>query len=299
MALLAGSAAIVFIRKCLYLLRNTIEDIAAACGLHLTAYNTVRGGDINECFQLQADGKYFFLKLNDAGSLRGMFAAEAEGLKELRNSSTIIIPQVIQQGITQNQQWLLLQWIEKGSTLTDSLKNFGAALARMHQLPQACFGWPRHNYIGSLQQLNTQHSSWASFYTYCRIMPLVKLLVDAALFSAEDLQQAGAFCTAAGNLFPHEPPALLHGDLWAGNYMITTAGGAAVYDPAVYYGHREMDIGMAALFGGFSQAFYDGYNEVYPLQQDWRQRLPLTQLYPLLVHAVLFGGHYVDSARAI
>ena len=130
-------------------------------------------------------------------------------------------------------------------------------------------------------------------------MPLVKLLVDAALFSAEDLQQAGTFCTAAGNLFPQEPPALLHGDLWAGNFMISKTGEAAIYDPAVYYGHREMDIGVTALFGGFSQAFYDGYNEVYPLQQDWRQRLPLTQLYPLLVHAVLFGGHYVDSARAI
>lgn len=281
------------------MLQNKIEYIAAACGLQLTAYYAVHGGDINECFQLEADGKYFFLKLNDAGTLPGMFAAEAEGLHALRNSSTIIIPQVIQQGITQNQQWLLLQWIEKGSTHTNSLKNFGAALARMHQQPQACFGWPRHNYIGSLQQLNTPYSSWASFYTHCRIMPLVKLLFDTALFSAEDLQQAAAFCTAAGKLFPQEPPALLHGDLWAGNYMIGTAGEAVVYDPAVYYGHREMDIGMTALFGGFSQAFYDGYNKIYPLQQGWQQRLPLTQLYPMLVHAVLFGGHYVNSARAI
>ncbi len=281
------------------MLQSIIEHIAAACGIHLTACNAVQGGDINECFQLQAAGKSYFLKLNDAGSLPGMFAAEAEGLQALSSGSTMIVPQIIQYGIEQNKQWLLLQWLEKGSNHNNQVKSFGAALARMHQQPQAYFGWPRHNYIGSLQQANTQQDSWASFYTQCRIMPLVKLLLNAGIFSPEDLQLADVFCTIAGNLFPQEPPALLHGDLWAGNYMISTTGEAAIYDPAVYYGHREMDIGMTALFGGFGQTFYDGYNETYPLHEGWQQRLPLTQLYPLLVHAVLFSGHYVESARSI
>ena len=99
--------------------------------------------------------------------------------------------------------------------------------------------------------------------------------------------------------FPIEPPALLHGDLWSGNFLISSNGQAAIYDPAVYYGHREMDIGMTKLFGGFDQRFYDAYNATYPLEKDWEKRLQVTQLYPLLVHAVLFGGHYISQVREI
>ena len=110
---------------------------------------------------------------------------------------------------------------------------------------------------------------------------------------------AETFCKQLNHLFPSEPPSLLHGDLWSGNYMISSAGYAAIYDPAVYFGHREMDIGMTKLFGGFEQRFYSAYQEAYPMEKNWMQRLPLTQLYPLLVHAVLFGGHYVSSSREI
>ena len=99
-------------------------------------------------------------------------------------------------------------------------------------------------------------------------------------------------------IFPIEPPSLLHGDLWSGNFMMTSES-AALIDPAVYYGHREMDIGMTLLFGGFQADFYNAYQETYPLDKGWQQRLPLTQLYPLLVHAVLFGGHYTGKAREI
>jgi len=106
-------------------------------------------------------------------------------------------------------------------------------------------------------------------------------------------------CKKSEFLFPEEPPALLHGDLWSGNFKITTEGEATIFDPAVYYGHREMDIGMTLLFGGFDQRFYEAYHEIYPLEKDWKQRIPLTQLYPLLVHALLFGGHYVESVRRI
>jgi len=98
--------------------------------------------------------------------------------------------------------------------------------------------------------------------------------------------------------FPEEPPALLHGDLWAGNFMIDSTGSAAIFDPAVYCGHREMDLGMTKLFGGYDQRFYKGYNAVYPLEKNWEKRLPLTQLYPLLVHALLFGGHYIAQVKS-
>lgn len=280
-------------------MQQVIENIAAVCGIQVAAYDRVQGGDINECFQLHTESKKFFLKLNDAISMPGMFAAEAAGLTALRSCNSIQVPQIIQQGIEQNKQWLMLEWIEKGTVNQTSLKNFGRAIARMHLQAQPYFGWIQDNYIGSLQQPNTQHETWQDFYTQCRIMPLVQRLFDAGRFSAADKQAAAHFCSIAAKLFPEEPPALLHGDLWAGNYMINAAAEAVVYDPAVYYGHREMDIGMTALFGGFSQSFYEGYNELYPLQEGWQQRMPLAQLYPLLVHAVLFGGHYAESALAI
>jgi fructosamine-3-kinase len=117
--------------------------------------------------------------------------------------------------------------------------------------------------------------------------------------SKTDLAAADKFCGQLTTIFPAEPPSLLHGDLWAGNYLIHSAGYAAIYDPAVYFGHREMDIGMTRLFGGFDQRFYAAYDRCYPLEKGWQTRLSVSQLYPILVHAVLFGGHYVSSAMSI
>ncbi len=276
-------------------MKNILED----SGLIITSHEPVHGGDINHCYCLYGRDAKYFLKVNDAKRYPAMFEKEAAGLDELRNNSTLTIPGVIKSGIAEQQQYLLLEWIEPGKPKKDSWENFGAALAAMHQQPQAYFGWPVNNYIGSLPQNNSKHDSWDSFYGQCRTMPLVEMLFSAGAFTKQDLAGAEFFCKKIDRLFPQEPPALLHGDLWSGNFMITSAGDAAMYDPAVYYGHREMDIGMTKLFGGFDQRFYDAYNEVYPLEKDWQQRLRLTQLYPLLVHAVLFGGHYISSARDI
>jgi protein-ribulosamine 3-kinase len=277
-------------------LQSILDDL----GLTITRYEQVHGGDINLSYCLYTKDGKFFLKVNQTMLYPAMFEKEAGGLKALaENTSIIKVPRVIKWGLAGKGQYLLLEWIENGKPGKDSMERFGSALADIHHRSQPYFGWQEDNYIGSLQQDNTKYESWHLFYTECRIMPLVQWLFNAGGFSKQDIVDAESFCRKLSHLFPQEPASLLHGDLWAGNFMITSTGDAAMYDPAVYYGHREMDIGMTKLFGGFDPIFYDGYNTMYPLEKGWPQRLPLTQLYPLLVHAVLFGGNYVNSAREI
>jgi len=278
---------------------SLLQPIIDECGLNITHYEAVGGGDINRCYCLFGTQKKYFLKVNNAFSYPKMFEQEAIGLNALRNNCKLFVPEVIRYGLVYEQQYLLLEWIVAGTPAANFWQDFGAELALLHQLPQDYFGWKEHNYIGSLVQKNAIYPSWNSFYPECRIMPLVKKLFDTGVFTKQDVVAAELFCKQVEQLFPQEPPALLHGDLWGGNCMVSANGSAAFFDPAVYYGHREMDIGMTKLFGGFDPGFYHAYNEVYPLENNWQQRLPFTQLYPVLVHALLFDGHYVQTARSI
>jgi len=277
------------------LLKNIFDD----CDLIVERFEEVHGGDINKAYCLFTSAGKYFLKVNDKNEYPLMFEKEANGLDKLREHCTLIIPGVIKHGSCGDQQYLLLEWLEKGFPKKDTWEKFGQGLALMHQQPQEYFGLNEDNYIGSLNQNNDRHNEWDSFYAERRIMPLVKKLFDAGSFSSTNIKDAEFFCTMIQDIFPSEPPSLLHGDLWAGNYMISSSGYATIFDPAVYFGHREMDIGMTKLFGGFDRRFYGAYNESYPLEKGWEKRLPITQLYPLLVHAVLFGGHYISNVKDI
>lgn len=228
-----------------------------------------------------------------------MFQKEAEGLNALRDATQLKVPEVIKVGEVEDQQYLLLEWIENESATNRHWINFGQGLAKLHQQRQEYFGWVNDNYIGSLEQVNDKCNTWPDFFIKHRVMPLVKKLHENGSFSKTDLAIAERFCLAAESLFPEEPPSLVHGDLWSGNFIITANYNVALIDPAIYFGHREMDIGMSKLFGGFPQIFYDAYNEIYPLENGWKERLRYSQLYPLLVHAVLFGGHYVSEAKQV
>ncbi len=276
-----------------------LQPIFDDCCLTVNNYETVHGGDINQCFCLQTPGDKYFLKVNDAELYPGMFEKEAHGLQALGNNCTLIIPAVIKFGVIGTQQYLLLEWLNTGNQQSTTWESFGVSLADLHKKKQFQFGWNENNYIGSLSQCNTFYNNWHEFYTENRIMPLVRQLYNNGKFTKTDLQGAEILCKNLEQLFPAEPPALLHGDLWSGNYLISDRGKIALFDPAVYCGHREMDIGMSRLFGGFASEFYQSYQEVYPLEPAWEQRLPLTQLYPLLVHAVLFDRSYVLCCREI
>ena len=277
----------------------TLQNIFNDCGLNVQRHERVHGGDINDGYCLISPEGNFFLKVNDNSKYPAMFEKEARGLDLLRKNSSFVIPRVIAQGTTDEKQYLVLEWLERGSPEKDIWEKFGQALAMMHKQAKQYFGLDEYNYIGSLKQVNDQRGDWSSFYAECRIMPLVELLLNKSMVSSKDAKSAQTFCNNLENIFPVEPASLLHGDLWAGNYLIHSSGQATIYDPAVYFGHREMDIGMTKLFGGFDQQFYASYNHYYPMEKDWQRRLPVAQLYPILVHAVLFGGHYVSSALSI
>jgi len=279
--------------------KKELKQIIFTLGLQVAYVQNLSGGDINDAYCLHGNEKKYFLKINNAKRYPGMFEKEANGLNVLEKGCDLFIPKVVQYGETNGQQYLILDWLEKRTPGEKFWEHFGAALAEMHKIPQAYFGFEEDNYIASLPQKNTPHEYWSGFYAECRMIPLTRHLKDSGYFSAQDIDSVEAFCKRLDEIFPRENPSLLHGDLWSGNYMMVEGGNASIFDPAVYFGHREIDLGMTLLFGGFSSPFYETYHNTYPLEKNWRQRVQYTQLYPLLVHAILFGGRYIQSVREI
>jgi fructosamine-3-kinase len=276
--------------------------IKAICNEHNLDYidaQPAHGGDINEAFEVDTRQGKLFVKINDSENYPQMFEKEADGLNALKKATSLKVPGVIAVGNINGKQYLLLEWLQKGALKTNSWKMLATGLAELHTVNAIRPGWHTPNYIGSLTQENEPTNSWATFHEQRRIIPLARLLYNRGAFSKQDVTTAERFCKHLDTVIPSEPFALLHGDLWGGNFLITADGTPAVFDPAVYFGHREMDVSMTKLFGGFDSKFYDRYNEIYPLEKGWIQRLPVMQLYSLLVHAVLFGGSYIGQCRNI
>ncbi|WP_143307287.1 fructosamine kinase family protein [Chitinophaga vietnamensis] len=267
--------------------------------IHINESKSVRGGDINETFRIATNEGYFFLKMNDAARFPDMFAQEFAGLKMLRAAQALTVPEPLAYGVAGGKAFLLMEYLTKGNAVADFWENFASLLVKQHQVTQAHFGAPAPNYIGSLKQYNTPYSSWPVFYAFNRLMPLTRMAYDQRLIEGSAVRQMEHLCKRLPQLFPGEAPALLHGDLWSGNFMVGANGKACVYDPAAYFGHREMDLAMARLFGGFDTRFYYAYQSLWPLQPGWQQRIGVCQLYPLLVHTILFGGNYYSSIREV
>lgn len=274
-------------------LRSNIEQQS---GLSLHRSDTVSGGDINQASKLTfEDGSTCFLKWN-LSPQEFMFETEARGLKLLREGkSGLKIPETL----SVDSHYLMLEWIEDGNPRPESAFQFGVQLARLHRTTSDQFGLDHNNYIGRLAQSNTQHQEWPTFFIRERIEPQLKAGIDSGKLDTGILRYTDPLFKNAESLFPTEPPALLHGDLWSGNYMFTQNGQASLYDPAVYFGHREMDLSMTRLFGGFPADFYRGYQEEYPLDKGFQDRVTLCNLYPILVHCNLFGGSYCRQALSI
>jgi fructosamine-3-kinase len=261
-------------------------ELAAALGARVTGAEPVAGGDINEAFAVRlADDRAVFVKTH-ADPPAGMFAAEAAGLEWLREGP-LRIPRVLATGA----RWLALEWLALAPSVpTRSLAALGRGLAALHRLGAPAFGFPTDNFLATLPQRNAAAPTWPAFYVEHRLRPLAELGI--ARGRLPDVRGALDALAARPDRFgPAEPPARLHGDLWWGN--VAACGGEPVLiDPAVYGGHREIDLAMLALFGPLPAPLLAAYDEVWPLADGWRARLPLHQLYPLLAHAVLFGGGY-------
>lgn len=276
--------------------RHVREELSRALGSAVRDVRSIGGGDINDAWRVEtADGRRVFVKTNDDADPE-MFLREAEGLAWLAEAKALRVPEVL----AASESFLALELIEPGRRAPDFADRLGRGLAALHRFGAEGFGWRADNFIGSLPQDNGHEASWASFYVKRRLEPQLRMAADSGRASAEMRRGfARLFTTIESVVGPTEPPARLHGDLWGGNCHVGEDGAPVLIDPAVYGGHREMDLAMMQLFGGFSDRVFAAYDEAYPLAEGSYDRVPLHQLYPLMVHVNLFGGGYAGSVERI
>lgn len=277
------------------IMKEILRKIISQNNLHLIDVKPLSGGDINGVFLMECHEGNFVVKLNEAFRFPGMFAAEAKGLRLLRETATFKIPTVISQGEIESHTYLLMEYVSSGQPTSNFWQVFAENLATLHQTTQKEFGLNHDNYIGSLPQQNDYRDTASEFYITQRLEPHFKIASENG-FNFKNLDK---FFQNISAEIPKEAPSLIHGDLWGGNYIVSENSKPVLIDPAVAYAPREMDIGMMHLFGGFSNEVFEHYNSIFPLQTDWEDRLSLWQLYYLLVHLNLFGSEYLGWIKSV
>jgi fructosamine-3-kinase len=273
--------------------------IEARIGERIARAEAARGGDINDAYRLELEsGRRVFAKTHASADPR-MFPCEARGLAWLGEARALRVPEVLAvSGDSDEVSFLVLEHLQPGPRRSDFDERLGRGLAELHRAGPVALGLDHDNFIGLLRQANRRHATWAEFFCAERLgaqleLPNAKRLLPTSvrhsferLFEHMDL-----------HVGPPEPTARLHGDLWGGNLHTAPNGEPVLIDPAVYGGHREMDLAMMRLFGGFNERVFAAYREAYPLTAGHEERVPLWQLYPLLVHVNLFGASYVDPVK--
>jgi protein-ribulosamine 3-kinase len=262
---------------------------------------SLSGGCISNAYKVTfEDNLSFLIKINEHSPV-DMFIKEVHGLQELRKANAIKVPEVL----LFDAEFILLEFINSASKQKYFFEEFGRKFALLHKYNADEFGFYEDNYIGSTPQININDErtkkNWTSFYLNNRLLYQFKLaekngyadsrLRDAFMKTEDKIESILGGSDAK--------PSLLHGDLWSGNYMTDENGDACLIDPAVYFGHREADLAMTKLFGGFSQAFYDSYNEAFPLEEGWKYRENIYILYHVLNHLNLFGSGYYAHALSL
>ena len=274
-------------------------------GVRLGHWQKLGGGDFAQSWRARVlDGPSGELTAGDSVFIKTHadpppqhFTTEARGLDWLQEVRALAVPAVL--GVSDDPPYLALQWIQEGQRTLSGEAQFGRALARLHQAPCSQFGRTDERTTGSLGLPNTPGDSWSHFYATQRLLPLAQIAAERGALKNATIRQIE---TVANRLDDHvEPgslPARLHGDLWAGNRLVDTEGLSWLIDPASHGGHREFDLAMMQLFGGFGEDCWVAYHEQFPLHDGWRDRVSLHQLAPLIVHAIKFGQAYVGPTEA-
>jgi fructosamine-3-kinase len=265
-----------------------------------TDIQAVGGGMINQSARVEVNGAHYFVKWK-ANAPPSFFEVEARGLRLLRATGALRVPQVIVYG--ESPAYLILEWIESAARVDERkfTVGFGQALAALHRVTGAAFGLDHDNFIGGQPQRNTPGTSWPQFYRDQRIAAQMELARSLGRLPPQReallngvIDRMESILDGSGN-----PPSLIHGDLWSGNYFVGQDGAPVVVDPAVYYGDREVEMAFTQLFGGFPAGFIEAYHDAYPLDTGYEYRRPLLQLYPMLVHLNHFGEAYGSGVDAI
>ncbi len=257
----------------------------------------VGGGCINNTGIFGVDGISYFLKWNENAT--DLFEKEKRGLELLADYKVIGVPTVVGMGRVERIGYLCMQHIEKGPATSAYWESFGSQLATLHKITHSEYGLDFDNHIGRLPQSNSKETHWVDFFVNQRIVPQVKMARRQQLLGSALIKEFDELYTRLERYFPKEKPALLHGDLWSGNIMAGQNDEPFIFDPAVYYGHREAELAFTHMFGGFDRLFYETYHECFPIEAGFDDRIDLYNLYPLLVHLNLFGTSYLSGIRRV
>jgi fructosamine-3-kinase len=269
--------------------------LARALDVQIVRTDAARGGDSHLAMAATlADGRRVFVK---HGADAATYAAEADGLAWLAEAGALATPAVLAIGPA-DAPFLALDFVDSGPAPADWDEQLGRGLAALHRFGAPAFGLARPNVMGRIPQDNRPLAGWAEFYGERRLGPLVRRTRDDGSLDAATARAVEDVITRLPALVgADEPPARLHGDLWSGNVMCGRSGSPVLVDPAVYGGHREIDLAMLRLFGGPGPRCFAAYDEVYPLAPGVADRVPLYQLYPLLIHVAMFGSSYTAQVR--
>lgn len=288
--------------------KNSLEEAINELfgeNLRIVSKRPVYGGDINESYRLSlSDGTSVFMKCNRIANL-SFFEAEAAGLEALGKIGTIGVPKALGLGTDQKQNisFLLMEYLETAPKCSQYWEVFGRELAALHQADchsfvQLSFGFQSDNYIGATLQINTPQKDWLTFFRECRLLPQMKM-AEGYLNSQLRKKCRNLLDHLDSILLEPEFPSLIHGDLWSGNAVCGPDGKAWILDPAVYVGHFEAELAMTELFGGYPPSFYGAYREINPVDNGYRDRRDLYNLYHMLNHLNLFGGSYLSAVQRI